>query len=450
MLLRGENPCCAKRIRIQIKRFGSAKMGQRLLVMLTDTYPYDVGEEFIEQEIDQVCEQFDKVLIIPVRVRSGQVTQTRILPDNATATLLPADRIGDWRLKTALYLPLLALRAPSLIANVPFTQPRRFLMDIRFGANALALYGKAKRVLTRRRLARFDSVVFYAYWMHTPATLGCLLRDGVAPAGRSAVVSRAHAYDVDESDAPNGYVPARRFLLDRLEHVYPISDYAARFLHRHGQRHDQQIQVRRLGVPAVEPLQRTNSGSWRLLSCSHMAPYKRIDLMVDAIAELQARGLEVEWTHVGEFNQQRFAAMEALAVEKLRPGSFHLLGHLPNEKARAVYADPSFTAFLNTSAGEGVPVTIMEAQAASLPVVATAAGGSAEIVRDGENGRVVPVESSPRQIADAIEAVLTQPETDYQQMVRAARSGWLERSNAPAQYADFAAHLRAISEGLCQ
>ena len=49
-------------------------MGQRLLVMLTDTYPYDVGEEFIEQEIEQVCCQFDKVLIIPVRVRSGQVT----------------------------------------------------------------------------------------------------------------------------------------------------------------------------------------------------------------------------------------------------------------------------------------------------------------------------------------------------------------------------------------
>lgn len=422
-------------------------MAKRLLVMLTDTYPFAVGEEFIEQEIEQVCQQFDKVLIIPVRVRKGEVNQTRTLPSNATALLLAPDRVRDWRAKTALYFPLLAVRAPGLIVNVPFIQPRRFLQDIRFGANVLALSLKAKRVLSPRLLARFDSVVFYAYWMHTPAVLGCLLRQQMPQPARAVVVARAHAYDVDESDAPNGYIPARKFLLDRLDQVYPISEYAAKFLRQHGPRHPHQIEVRRLGVPPVEPVKRTNHAPWHLLSCSHMAPYKRVDLMLEAVAQLQSRGLPVEWTHIGESNPQRFAAMQALAEERLQPGSYHLLGHLSNRQARAICADPTYTVFLNTSSGEGVPVTIMEAQAASLPVVATAAGGSAEIVRDGENGRVVAVESSPAQIADAIEGVLKQPAEDYQRMARAARSGWQERSNAPSQYADFARHLRVLSEG---
>ena len=49
-----------------------------------------------------------------------------------------------------------------------------------------------------------------------------------------------------------------------------------------------------------------------------------------------------------------------------------------------VYA--AVDAFCLTSANEGTPATIIEAQAAGLPVVATNVGGVADIVRDGESG----------------------------------------------------------------
>jgi glycosyltransferase involved in cell wall biosynthesis len=42
--------------------------------------------------------------------------------------------------------------------------------------------------------------------------------------------------------------------------------------------------------------------------------------------------------------------------------------------------------FLLTSISEGIPVTLIEAMAAGLPVVSTDVGGVAEIVRDGETG----------------------------------------------------------------
>jgi glycosyltransferase involved in cell wall biosynthesis len=51
----------------------------------------------------------------------------------------------------------------------------------------------------------------------------------------------------------------------------------------------------------------------------------------------------------------------------------------------------AFDAFLLTSANEGAPVAAIEALAAGVPVVATAAGGTGTVVDDGETGLLAPV-----------------------------------------------------------
>ena len=52
---------------------------------------------------------------------------------------------------------------------------------------------------------------------------------------------------------------------------------------------------------------------------------------------------------------------------------------------------PAFDVFLLTSANEGAPVVLIEALAAGVPVVATAAGGTASVVDAGETGLLAPV-----------------------------------------------------------
>ncbi len=338
------------------------------------------------------------------------------------------------------------LQARSLYENLPWKHFTRAALDARFAGNAFDLFAKTKRIITHDMLSEFDSVVFYAYWLHTPATVGALMRRHLmADPKRGVVVSRAHAYDVDDVDNRFGYLPARRFLLDELDEIYPISVYAESFLRKHGERRPGQFQIRRLGVPEVAPITRHRSERISILSCSHMAPYKRIDLMIQAIGELERRGIDVSWTHIGESDPDLRAAAQDL-VAKTCPGSqVNLLGHLPNEETRRVYADPSFTVFLNTSDGEGVPVSVMDAQAAGLPVVATNAGGTAEIVHDGRNGAIVPVETTPAEIADAIERVAHADEEQYQALSRAARRTWEEMSNAKSVYTDFAKHLGELS-----
>ena len=86
----------------------------------------------------------------------------------------------------------------------------------------------------------------------------------------------------------------------------------------------------------------------------------------------------------------------------------------------------------------------MEAQAAGLPVVATAAGGTGEIVHDRENGRLIPVETTAEQIADAIESVMDLGDAEYKAMSQDAHATWAKMSDAQRQYREFVDGLIAL------
>jgi colanic acid/amylovoran biosynthesis glycosyltransferase len=57
---------------------------------------------------------------------------------------------------------------------------------------------------------------------------------------------------------------------------------------------------------------------------------------------------------------------------------------------------------------EGIPVALMEAMAAGVPVVATRLSGIPELVRDGEGGLLVP-ERDPAALAEAMERLARDP-----------------------------------------
>ena len=84
-----------------------------------------------------------------------------------------------------------------------------------------------------------------------------------------------------------------------------------------------------------------------------------------------------------------------------------LLGTLPRPAAmaRLFAAD----VFCLPSTYEGLPLAILEAMAAGLPVVATAVAGNPEAVEDGVTGVLVPPESATA-LADALVALLGDPE----------------------------------------
>jgi glycosyltransferase involved in cell wall biosynthesis len=67
--------------------------------------------------------------------------------------------------------------------------------------------------------------------------------------------------------------------------------------------------------------------------------------------------------------------------------------------------------FLHPSHAEAFPTSVIEAMAASVPVLATAVGGVPEIVVSGDSGLLVPPPPSPATIAASLAALLRDPLT---------------------------------------
>jgi glycosyltransferase involved in cell wall biosynthesis len=80
---------------------------------------------------------------------------------------------------------------------------------------------------------------------------------------------------------------------------------------------------------------------------------------------------------------------------------------------------PQADLFVLSSVTEGLPMTLLEAMAAGLPVVSTDVGGVSELVTRNETGLLVPAQS-PEALAGAIQALLRDPER-AERMGRAGR-----------------------------
>ncbi|WP_348267237.1 glycosyltransferase [Edaphobacter paludis] len=99
-----------------------------------------------------------------------------------------------------------------------------------------------------------------------------------------------------------------------------------------------------------------------------------------------------------------FSELQAL-IQNLKLGdNFHFAGGVTDLYEHLSAAD----IFVLPSRSEGFSNAIVEAMAASLPVVATNVGGNAEAVENGVSGFVVPSED-PQALAEAIMKLLTDP-----------------------------------------
>ena len=72
-----------------------------------------------------------------------------------------------------------------------------------------------------------------------------------------------------------------------------------------------------------------------------------------------------------------------------------------------------------TSDNEGTPVSLIEAQASSIPVVSTDVGGVRDILVDGETGFVVP-KNNAQAFADKLEILITEKEIRE----KMSQNGW--------------------------
>lgn len=97
--------------------------------------------------------------------------------------------------------------------------------------------------------------------------------------------------------------------------------------------------------------------------------------------------------------------IEAQAAQLGLNGRVHLLG----DRSHAARITAGFDVAVLASLHEGLPNAVMEAMAAGVPVVATAVGGTRELIADGETGFLVPP-ANAEALARRILSVLQNPD----------------------------------------
>jgi glycosyltransferase involved in cell wall biosynthesis len=132
---------------------------------------------------------------------------------------------------------------------------------------------------------------------------------------------------------------------------------------------------------------------------ARLAPIKRHEDFIAATAAVAARMPGAMFAIVGD--GERRDVLEALTRQRGLAERVRFLGW--RRDLEAIYADLDVVAL--TSANEGSPVSLIEAMAASRPVVATAVGGVPDLVTHGENGLLVEP-GNPSATADALVTLL--------------------------------------------
>jgi glycosyltransferase involved in cell wall biosynthesis len=243
-------------------------------------------------------------------------------------------------------------------------------------------------------------VHLHAHFANTPATVALL-------AARLADVPwsfTGHARDLFLDTSP-------RFLAEKLRSVHFAAvgtEHAARALRAWAPSAANRIAVVRNGLP---PTPSTRGGAPAepplILAVARLVPKKGLPTLIRACHELRLRGSLAVCEIIGDGPQRE--DLEGLVVELGLNDRVRVRGAMDGQGVRrameqaAVFALPCRV----TPSGDtdSLPVALLEAMQAGVPVVTTPIAGIPEVVRDGASGLLVDPED-PVALAHALERVL--------------------------------------------
>jgi glycosyltransferase involved in cell wall biosynthesis len=137
-----------------------------------------------------------------------------------------------------------------------------------------------------------------------------------------------------------------------------------------------------------------------LATIARLVSWKRIEGIIDAVSQLDDVGLIV--TGDGPLRHD----LEEHALRCGVAGRVFFAGTRNSSEIPSILA--ACDVFVLNSTYEGLPHVVLEAMAAGLPVVATAVGGTPEVVQNGTNGLLVDP-NDPDELLNALSRLVADP-----------------------------------------
>ena len=189
--------------------------------------------------------------------------------------------------------------------------------------------------------------------------------------------------------------------------------------------------------PAIQAAPFSRDGEpIKIVAAGRLHPKKGFDVLIRAVGRLRAWDFDVTCEIAGEGDER--ADLEALIREFDLEPCVKLVGWKADVAGFLATGD----LFAFPSHQEGFPLTLMEAMAVGLPVVATEIDGSVELIEEGGNGRLVP-DDDPDRLGEALGELISDRDA-------ARRLGLAARDLMLSEYgpAQLARRLEAALDGM--
>ncbi|HTD42631.1 MAG TPA: glycosyltransferase [Bryobacteraceae bacterium] len=363
------------------------------IIYITANLPHGTGEAFVVPEVNQLVLSGQEVLVIPCSPR-GRIVHGQELLQGARREALYSPNV----LKAATLATLAAARQTAAAVRPVFgsRSPAVMIKNLAVVPKALWLADVA---------VRWGADHIHCHWAGTTATMA-MLASKISGVPWSLT---AHRWDIVENNLLATKVRSASF-------VRFISEDGLRMARSIGIGTAENARVLHMGVAVPARVQRRYGPRPIVLCPARLAEVKGHRFLLEAWSILQRRGVDGELWVAGDGSLRR--ELEALSGTLGLGGSTKFLGSVEHGALLKFYEEGAVSAVVLASVDlgdghhEGIPVGLIEAMSYAIPVVATAAGGTAELVIPGTGVLVPPAD--PAALAEAIRSLLQDGELNEQ------------------------------------
>jgi glycosyltransferase involved in cell wall biosynthesis len=398
------------------------------IAYLTNQYP-KVSHSFIRREILALEGQGFDILRIAVRGweadspdpgdQSEQKRTRYVLRSGIGSLLIPS-------LMMLLRRPARVVRAACLALKMSRDSDRPFWVHLIYVAEACCVL---------RWVEQFGATRIHAHFGTNPAEVAMLVRVLGGPPYSFTV------HGPDEFLRPVG-------LPDKIRHacfVVAISEFGrSQIFLRIPADQWHKVKVVHCGLDeAFTGIQGQEFQTSRRLVCvGRLCEAKGQLLLVEAVAQIAARGVRLELVLAGDGPMR--GEIEALIAQRKLENIVSITGWISGESVRAQIL--AARALVLPTFAEGLPVVIMEAMALRRPIISTYIAGIPELVRPGQDGWLIPA-GSLADLVGAIEHCFEAPAQELQRMGESGRKRVLERHSIKTEVGKLASLFAGSAHG---
>lgn len=351
----------------------------------TNTYPR-ATDTFIQREVKGLRERGIDVRTFSVRKTGSDhdVGPEVLAEKRSTFYLLPANPIGLLidNVAALVFSPARYLWALRLALRTAQPGWRGLLYQIFYFQEAVIL----ARVFRRQGIEHLHNHLGDA--SGTVTLLACTMAD----IGYSITIHGPHIF----------FDPTHWALREKVKYagfIACISYYCKSQMMLFSDQADwDRFQIVHCGVDPLQfPYIEVKQHARKLLYTGRLAAEKGLPVLFESLKLLGQQGYDYELTLVGDGNDRK--SLEELARQMGIADRVVFAGFASQDGVRDYLMQSDV--FILPSFAEGVPVSLMEAMACGVPVIATYVGGIAELIEPGETGLLVPP-SDPAALRDAI------------------------------------------------